>query len=289
MSLAVVLLNWHHAAETLQTVRHLSGFAQPPNIWIVDNASGAAEQVQLQELAMEMQSKGTPVHLHFNQNNLGYAGGCNVGIAAALAGGYSAILLMNVDAHITETNLQALYNHLTSHPQTAVCGPALREEHNGQVNWSVGGQFPHLSLDTRLWQKELASQAETRTVAYVPGTVALFRADALRQVGLLDERYFFSVEIADWCWRAEQAGWLCQVLPHIPATHATEQKSTQRNSLYLYYSLRNRLYFCSKFGLQGAFWRWSMVYLWLAVKAIGRGNRPRARAIFHALQKGWQG
>jgi GT2 family glycosyltransferase len=288
MSLAVVLLNWHHAAETRQTVRHLCGFAQPPDIWIVDNASSVQEQAQLQELATEMQDNGTPIHLHLNQRNLGYAGGCNVGIAAALASDCSTILLMNVDAHITETNLQALSTHLASHPQTAVCGPALREEHNGLVNWSVGGRFPHLSLDTRLWQKELASQAETRTVAYVPGTVALFRAEALRQVGLLDERYFFSVEIADWCWRAQQAGWQCQVLPHIPATHATEQKSAQRNSLYLYYSLRNRLYFCSKLGLRGAFWRWSVVYLWLAVKAILRGNCPRAHAIFRALHAGWQ-
>jgi hypothetical protein len=51
------------------------------------------------------------------------------------------------------------------------------------------------------------------------GTSLLLRAEALREVGLLDEAYFAYHEDVDWCLRARRAGWRIVWEPHSRVLH----------------------------------------------------------------------
>ena len=84
MKVAAVVLSWNGREDTLACLRSLE--AEGADVIVVDNASedGSAEAV-------------TEVELIRNPQNLGYAGGMNVGIRAALQRGADAVLLLNND------------------------------------------------------------------------------------------------------------------------------------------------------------------------------------------------
>jgi GT2 family glycosyltransferase len=106
-------------------------------------------------------------------------------------------------------------------------------------------------------------------VDYISGSVALFRANFFRQVGLLDETYFFNMEVADLCQRARQQGYATAVDTRVRAQHDVDRSARWRNTLYVYYVIRNRFHYIRKHG-RG--WRlpllgfWALYGLLLSVK-----------------------
>ena len=122
------------------------------------------------------------------------------------------------------------------------------------------------------------------------GTVLLARSRIFKEVGLLDEDYFFSGEIADFCKRVRDAGYRVCVDLEEQARHCPDRASEPlRKTLYVYYSLRNRFLYARKHhsrmkAVYFAFWTG------LGTLAIGRalirGQTATARAIWLALVDG---
>ena len=102
MDLAVIILNWNAAEDTIRCVQSITQWTQlHPTIWVVDNGSadGSAERIS---------TACSNIHLIRNSFNLGYAGGNNRAISAALAQGNAPLLFLNNDADITEANVSQL-------------------------------------------------------------------------------------------------------------------------------------------------------------------------------------
>jgi len=51
----------------------------------------------------------------------------------------------------------------------------------------------------------------------------IVRAEAIKQVGILDEDYFFFMEETDWCFRMHKTGWKIYHLPEIKVYHLQGQ------------------------------------------------------------------
>ncbi|MDP2989467.1 MAG: hypothetical protein Q8O57_02750, partial [Kiritimatiellota bacterium] len=127
-------------------------------------------------------------------------------------------------------------------------------------------------------------------VDYVPGTVALVRAEVFRTVGLFDEDYFFSGEMADFCRRAGEAGYASAVCTRAWATH--EPGGGARSTLYRYYTLRNRFLYIRKFhpSRRTLFaCLWSAVGLAMVARSLIQGRPAEARAAWRALRDGLVG
>ncbi len=283
VNLPVVILNWNSAAQTAACAASLRTWQRlQPRLVVVDNASRPEERWPDPDARL----------LH-NAENQGYAGGNNTALRDLLAGEAPPfILLLNSDAHLEEAAAEALVRLLEAEPEAAIAGPLLRECSGTQAHASLGGRHIAWHVQTRIWQEPAPGESNPRPVDYVPGTVALLRVAALRQVGLLDEAYFFSGELADWCTRARRAGWTCLVLPSAQAAHHTHPDSPLRETLYLYYSLRNRFRFVRKFhpALQVLLTpAWTLAGLLLILQALARGRRGRARAVALALADGLRG
>jgi GT2 family glycosyltransferase len=110
------------------------------------------------------------------------------------------------------------------------------------------------------------------------------------EVGFLDERFFFSGEIADLCKRVQESGQrVCVDLEVKAGHHANQTPPTLRDTLYVYYSLRNRLLYAKKHHHSEqirylAFW-WTLCLAELG-KAILQGRLRKARAISLAIVHG---
>jgi len=280
MQLSVIILNWNSTDATIRRVEQISQWRRlTPTVWIVDNGSlDDADQIS---------SRCPNARLLRSAINLGFSGGNNLAIKAALVTENQAMLLLNYDAEIDEAGVAALMQVMEDTPAFGIVGPIVNESDGRSSILYAGGRDIAFHLNTRL---EIACPPSKAVCAadYVPGAVVLIRRDVFDKVGLLDERYFFSGEIADLCLRARHQGFLCGVASRVTAQHNTHLRDDRRTNLYAYYSLRNRLLYVMKFHS----WLlpvWSFIYCGMAVRHLLAGHFTAVRVIWLALSDGIRG
>ena len=281
MNVSVVLLNWNAAEDTITCLRPLLAWRQVrPFLIVVDNASEGDDVAQIE-------SSLPGVQIVQNATNEGFSGGSNRGMAVALIQGDAPILLLNNDAMIEETAVLRLIQTLAENPKIGMVVPQLFDEDGGLV--AVGGKNPAFHTQTRV--KTFPNSDPVQVVETISGTAVLIQPAMLRQVGLLDERFFFSTEMADLSLRARQHGFVCAVDRRAAASHTISRSAPLRNSLYVYYIVRNRLLFLRnhyrwRLGLRGFWWAYTVA---LALKLRLSGEPVTARAVWLALQDGVNG
>lgn len=284
MELSIVILNWNAAPDTIRCVGEVTAWERlKPAIWVVDNASSDDSPE-----AIERQCPN--VHLICNDDNLGFAGGTNRGVAASLAAGDSPIFLLNNDASIAEEDVIRLYETLQQDERIGLVGPLIYDAEQKECLLSAGGKNPVLHHHPRMMR---VPQGKTVfAVGYVLGTAALVRAEVFRRVGLLDEGYFFIAEMADFCRRARQHGYATVNDARARAFHALGRSSAFRDTLYVYYIVRNRFLYIRKFykGLRmPLIGFWTLYSLVLGAKLRLEGNSITARAVLLGLGDGLRG
>ena len=284
MDLAIVILNWNGAADTCRCLGDISGWKRlRPAIWVVDNGSS-------DDSADVIAAKWPGVHLIRNKTNLGFAGGNNCAIRQALAVSDAPILLLNNDAFIEEEHVLRMLETLQADVQIGFVGTLLLDADHPERLLAVGGKNPVWHHHTHI--QKAASGGPICTVEYVPGTVILVRPEVFRVVGLLDEGYFFSTEIADLCWQAGRKGYRSVVDTRARALHSLGRSSDLRDTLHVYYIIRNRFLFIRKFYrhrrvLLDSFW--TLYSLALALKLALSGKLATSRAVRLGLQDGLRG
>jgi GT2 family glycosyltransferase len=270
MNIAVVVLNWNAAEDTVACLKPLLSWQTiRPLLIVVDNAS------QVDDAAQIRQSLPT-AHLIETIENEGFSAGSNRGMDYALAQGDAPILLLNNDATISETAVLRLAQTLNEQPRIGMVVPQLFDENDNLV--AVGGKNPAFHLQTRL--QGFVTDNPVQRVETISGTAVLIQPTMLRQVGLLDERFFFSTEMADLSLRARRHGFVCAVDRRARATHTVGRSAHLRSSLYVYYTVRNRFlilgnHYRWRVDLYG-FWLAYTVALWLKLWLAGQQTTARA-------------
>lgn len=293
MELTVVLLNWNAAEDTIACLRPLRQWHQlQPTLIVVDNAS-------TDDSVAQITAQLPTVHLIQNKQNLGFSGGTNRGIELALSLSDAPILLLNNDAAIDEADACRMVQTLAERPDIGLLVPLLYDEdgrhssdggHNSDGRLiSAGGKNPAYHLQTR--QLTFADNQPVQPVETVSGTAAFTQAALWRTVGLLDEQFFFSTEMADLSLRAAKSGFGAAVERRAKATHRTERSVHLRQNLYVYYIVRNRLLILKKHYQ----WYLHLWLLWLgytavlALKLRLEGQVATATAVWLALRDGLAG
>jgi GT2 family glycosyltransferase len=289
MTLAVILLNWHHETQTLACAAAvLSWKAIEPRLFVVDNESTPASR---RALAADLPAGS----LICSAANLGYGGGNNLGIKQALGAGVDHVLLLNADAAISPDAVTRLLRRLEADPAISILGPVIKEMDGGRPRLLAGGRSIARHLSTRISMRP----EDVRTlpgyplaqVDYVPGMVLLARASLFEEIGLLDEEFFFSGEIADFCARARQRGHKVCIDLEVEAEHDLGRTpTTVRETLHVYYGLRNRFLYVRKHHAPskiGYFVYWTMIAGAVIARALWRGRWGRARAVGWALVDAW--
>jgi GT2 family glycosyltransferase len=291
VGLAVILLNWRHEAQTLRCAAAVAGWrALSPQLIVVDNESTEASRKAL----FTALSTDTIICSAINR---GYGGGNNLGIKRALGLGCKYVLLLNTDAEISSLSVNQLLARLESDSQLSVVGPFIRSASGGVTRCLIGGRdiACHLTTRTAVSVEEIKTfpHYPLREVDYVSGTVFLARSSVFKEIGLLDEHFFFSGEIADFCKRARAKGYRSCVDLKAEARHITSQTAERlRETLYVYYDLRNRFLYIQKHHV-----RMRLIYCsyWTIIGCVRFGlaacrlKRAKARAIALALTHAYQG
>jgi N-acetylglucosaminyl-diphospho-decaprenol L-rhamnosyltransferase len=162
-------------------------------------------------------------------NNLGYAGGANLGTRATNA---PVVAVCNSDLSVRSGTAGALVERLERESDLGAIGPALENPDGSRypsaravprlrdaVGHGVFGLVWPRNPFTRRYRQLDADPDEPRDVDWVSGAAVWLRRRAVDEVGGWDERYFMYVEDVDLCWRLRSAGWRISFEPRGRVVH----------------------------------------------------------------------
>jgi GT2 family glycosyltransferase len=199
----IVVLSWNRREQTLECLQSLQdawfGGAQAI---VVDNGSRDGSVEAIRDRFPQLDVMALP-------ENRGFAGGCNLGITAALERGAGAVLLLNNDTKVAPDFLGWLVQSMNEHPRAAaVSGAVLRFDNPEVLDVAYLEIFFGHGLVHRRGVNALPGQGfdVERQIDVGLGSCLLLRREAILRVGSLDEEYFAYHEEVDWCFRARQAG-----------------------------------------------------------------------------------
>jgi N-acetylglucosaminyl-diphospho-decaprenol L-rhamnosyltransferase len=174
--------------------------------------------------------------------NIGFAAANNLALRGTEA---EAVLLLNPDTEVYAGTLDAALARLRADERIGMVGCKLVTE-SGELDHACKRSFPTplgaLAHFTGLGRRAGASgplsqyrathlgDDEPGEVDAVNGAFMLCRAEAVREVGLLDEGYWLYMEDLDWCRRFWQAGWKVFYEPAGVALHVKGGSSGKRRA-----------------------------------------------------------
>jgi len=242
----VILLNWNQSALLRACLDSLIPVSSALHeILVVDNAS--TEEVDWDRFA----ARPPGFRLISNTDNLGFAGGNNVGISHALDAGADHVFLLNTDTVVDRDFLWPLVDVLDHQEGAAGVGPTIRYWGCEDRMWFAGAFFStRKARPLQIFEMRKAVEADCAGVPtyYVPGCCLGARADVWRDVGLLADDYFFLWEDVDWCERAREKGYRHLWVPHSVIHHKVQYPYLLHESAphRIYYEFRNRLFYCQR-------------------------------------------
>lgn len=255
LRVAAVVLSWNGRERTLACLRSLAGVTYHPlSVIVVDNGStdGSTDAVTAEFPDVTLVPLG---------ENLGFAGGMNVGIRSALAGGAEAVILLNNDMEVDPGFIEPLVDALKDDPSCgAACSQILFAGEPPRV-WYAGAPFNrrrgHSGRHVGYGQPPLPPTLPPYPTDRACGGAMLFSASVSQRVGLFDEALFAYAEDTDWSLRARRAGLHSLVVPASVVRHAVSASSGGESSpTSIYYSLRNSLVVAERWAPLGATGTW---------------------------------
>jgi GT2 family glycosyltransferase len=182
--------------------------------------------------------------------NLGYAGGMNLGIAAARESDPELLLLLTHDARLHRGALAALLGAARAQPRAGVLGPALVLAGTA-TPFSFGGITRPSGTNAHLRQPPPVAASGVAACDWVDGGSMLVRAAALTRAGGFDEGFWGYCEEADLCLRVRRAGFEVGVVPAALADQ--EPGGAKRPGAWSYLLTRNGAEYARRAaGLRGA-------------------------------------
>jgi GT2 family glycosyltransferase len=294
--LAAVILNYQTPAETILAAKALLASDRPiDHLIVVDNSpadsrttlSPADSRASLTD-SDAWRSIASRVHLIQNDANLGFSGGMNVGIRAALAQGAERVLLVNSDVVFPPDAIARLERSLAASAGAGICGPVVvsrsmpdRIASRGMRYRSDNGRMRHLAFNDATASSSGAGD-EAEAVDAVSGCAMLIIRKVFDAIGLFDEAYFFSFEDLDFCLRARRAGYATILSAGATVHHEGGQSIGPASPRRLYFAARNHLRLARQVDpdaapLAGAFRTGCIVLLNFAHATRCREGSPLAR------------
>lgn len=242
-------------------------------VTVVDNSSMPEIAALCAELGVRYLDPG---------RNGGFAAGVNVGLRDRLRPG-ADVLLLNPDAVISTDDIAMLHRALRADPRLASVGPAQVDERDARAR--VEWPFPSPAAT---WLEAIGLARLRRPgPRFVIGSVLLLRAEALDQVGGLDERFFLYAEETDWAYRAHLLGWRHAAVPSARALHVGGGTSGDSSRRDAHFHASQERYLRKHFGAFG--WQSARVGQWLGATMRSvvlpgeRGRAARKRAAIYRL------
>jgi hypothetical protein len=275
MELSIVILSYNTKEMLHDCLRSVSEntAGMLAEVFVVDSGStdGSIELVR---------ERFPSVELTVTQGFGGFAHANNLALRRAV-GRYQ--LLLNSDTILPPGALAKVIAFMDGHPEVGVVGIKLVKA-DGSLDLACRRSFPtpeasfyRLSGLGRLFPRSPRFARYSLTyldpdqpaeVDSVCGAFMMVRKEAIEQVGLLDEQFYFYGEDLDWAFRFKEKGWKVYYYPEVKALHYKGQTSKQQSERMIYEFYRAmELFYRKHYATQN-----SPLLRWLVLVGIKLGE-----------------
>jgi len=199
-----------------------------------------------------------------NNQNLGFARGCNVGLREALRDREcDYVLLLNNDAVLCHDSLLEAIKFAESDARIGFISGKILHMPELKTIWYAGGHINRWrgQAVVRGFGEIDRGQYETPCeVGFATGALMLIKRRVLEKVGLLPEEYFFGMEEWDYSCNVRRSGYRLYYIPTFVAYHKADGSHSNYDPKFVYNSYRNKLIFQEKYLPKGLFPLWKAVF-----------------------------
>jgi len=238
VSIITVNFNQSYVTEALIASIYLTNNYPLIEIIVVDNGSKINSVPQ-------WTAKYPDIKFIRSEQNLGFAGGNNLGIRAA-KGDY--LFLVNNDTEFTPNLIEKLVDVFNKNPEVGMLSPKIRYfdqpdmlQYMGYTNMNYftarnscigqfeidNGQYDHLTGPT----------------GYAHGAAMMAKKECIEKAGLMAENFFLYYEELDWCDRVKRAGYQVWVVADALIYHKESVSVGKVSALKEFFMNRNRILF----------------------------------------------
>ena len=222
---------------------------------VVDNAS-------VQDEATQIEQRYPQITVIRSKENLGFAGGNNLGIQAS-HGKY--LFFINNDTLLTTasilppkqgdregltSNFQPLIYRLESSPKIGMVCPKIKFAwNNNPIQYAGYTPLSQITLRNSAigcGEDDHGQYDTPHPTPYAHGAAMMVKREVIDKVGLMPECYFLYYEELDWSMIICRAGYDIWYEPTSTVYHKESQTTGQNSPLRTYYITRNRLLFAKR-------------------------------------------
>ncbi len=240
--LSIITINYNGLKDTCELIETLPLEDKSIEVIVVDNASTQDEATAIEE-------RYPQVKVIRSKDNLGFAGGNNLGIKAAQG---KFLFFLNNDTVLRPqtSDLRPLISRLESSSKIGIVCPKIRFSWGNQLI-QFAGYTPLSPITMR--NKSIGcgetDQGQYNTpypTPYAHGAAMMVKREVIEKAGLMPECYFLYYEELDWSMMIRRAGYDIWFEPACTVFHKESQTTGQNSPLRTYYITRNRLLFTQR-------------------------------------------
>ncbi len=292
----IVVVNYNRPRETISCLKSIltcEGQEDIETIVVVDNHSRPKAYHELKKAIAKIPDPR--VVLARASQNLGYASGCNIGIAYILNHTKADwIWILNNDTRIHPSALKELLHCIRRvDKKTGLLGTKLIDD-DGRI-LAIGGKYiaakaKGVHIGAGEPDEGQYDEYPPSEIDYIVGASMFVNRKFVEEIGLMEERYFLFYEEMDWALRGRERGWSIGYCPkaivyHRESTTIKGKNPKKMKELIYFFSIRNKIGFTKRFYPQFL----PLVYLRLlyqAAKEMVKGQGWRSNLILKALLMG---
>jgi len=233
---SIITVNYNQSKVTEELIVSLGKIDYPAiEIIAIDNGS---KKDGLKSLS----SKYPEVKFLFSEENLGFAGGNNLGIEVA-KGDY--LLFLNNDTEVHPSFLRPLIEAFEN-PDVGMVSPKIKYFGTNIIQYAGNGAIsPYTGRSSRVgFQVEDQGQHDTATLTEIAhGAAMMISRKVLNEIGLMPELYFLYYEEIDWCESVKNSGYTIRYIPESVVYHKESMSVGKKSTIKTYYMMRSRLIF----------------------------------------------
>lgn len=240
---SIITVNFHQIEVTIDLLKSIAKSYTPAEVEVVIVDNGAVKNMELIFQPYFANIKYIP-----SKENLGFAGGNNLGIKQA-KGDY--IFLLNNDTEIPTGCIETMVAELESNDKIGLLSPLLLYfDQKDLVQYAGFTPMNYLTARNAYigqFEKNIGQYNDKSSpTGFCHGAAVMCRKTDLDRAGLMDETYFLYYEELDWCEKFKRIG---KEIWFTGKTHVYHKESIsvgKASPLKVYFNTRNRMLFIRK-------------------------------------------
>ncbi len=225
---AIIILNWNQYEDTSECLRSIGKMRyENYRVIVVDNNSsdGSCERLE---------GEFRDVIFLKNSDNLGFAGGMNMGIDYVLKNEFDHVLILNSDTVVSAQLLYRLVDLCGSEKEIGIAGPVIFNYYRPKEIDYAGGAV-HLRYGRIKHLKTIPRNSSPFETEFMTGCCMMIPVPVIKECGIFDSDLFLLCEDLDISLRYRNRGYKIFCDPKAVVWHKISTKINRRIGYYFWF------------------------------------------------------